>query len=174
MSLLNEGRIGAKGCLMMQFPTNVNETLVRWGKGLIPENIIYNDPNDPSFGYCTEYHVTLKYGSIPDLTNKQIITTIGIAEPFYITLTGISKFESEKYDVIKFDVEKSDRLLEMRKVVDSYPNEDQFKTFSPHSTIAYVLPGTFNSFKTNLNISIPIYQFKYSGIDGSKRYFNLK
>lgn len=175
MNLLNEGRIGDRGCLMLQFPKNINTLLVNFGKKLLPDDTLFTDPDDDSFGRESEYHTTIKYSYVENLTKEQIAKIIGSTKPFFITLTGISQFKNEKFDVLKFDVLLDDKLKELRDRANQYPNDDKYNdNFHPHSTIGYTLKNKIDINKSDLDIKIPIKQFKYSGIGGIKYWFNLK
>lgn len=55
--------------------------------------------------------------------------------------SGISLFENEKFDVLKFDVESED-LIEMNRVVSaSFACNDSCSIYHPHATIAYLKKG---------------------------------
>jgi 2'-5' RNA ligase len=90
-------------------------------------------------------------------------------EPFNIKLRALNLFQNELYDVVKFEVEPNETLMELRKRCDGYKNEDKYPTYNPHTTLAYVKKGSFPHIKDNLNIALPITRFKYSGPSG--RYF---
>jgi 2'-5' RNA ligase len=88
-------------------------------------------------------------------------------------LTGLTQFQNEKYDVVKFDVEKNEILSEIRRRCDCYKNEDKYPDYKPHMTLAYVQKGRFPHIKEGLNLSVPVTRFKYSGQNGKKLYINL-
>ena len=142
---MKNSRIHEYGCLMALPPENVMPHFVKFGKTAVLPSTVYTDPNDDSYGYETEPHVTLKFGFAPDLTKQNIGTILSGIKPFFINLTGISLFNNEKFDVVKFDVELNDTLREIRRRCDMFPNEDRFpsaiiKIFSVYS--AFPRPPT--------------------------------
>ena len=170
---MKNSRIHEYGCLMALPPENVMSHFVKFGKTAVLPSTVYTDPNDDSYGYETEPHVTLKFGFAPDLTKQNIGTILSGIKPFFINLTGISLFNNENFDVVKFDVELNDTLREIRRRCDMFPNEDRFPSYHPHSTIAYVKKGTFEGVSKDWNLKVPITRFKYSGINGKKLNINL-
>ena len=174
--LLNEN-VGNRsyGCLMMNIENNSPNKLIEFSKKMIPDSILYIDPNDPSFGREKKMHVTCKYGFAPDLTKKDIASILqGISKPFNIKLISLSLFDNnEDYDVVKFDVEQSDILKKLRKRCDKFPNEDKYDEYHAHVTLGYVKKGTFPHKKENLNIILPITSFTYSP-SGNKKKIHIK
>ena len=160
------------GCLMAMIPNEYAKHLVAFNKAIVPEADLYNVPGDDSYGYATEPHVTLKYGFIPDLTTNDIAMLLKNIKPFTVTLTGISQFNNADFHVVKFDVQ-SPTLQFIRTYADRYPNQDRFKEYHPHMTIAYKKPTTRMISKENINIKLPVNRFKYSGINGKKLYINI-
>jgi len=142
-------------------------------KTAIPSGILYIDPEDPTYGYDKEPHVTIKYGFSPDLTRMDLANVLRNVRPFKIKLTGIGQFQNEKYDVVKFNVDRSDDLTRLREMCDGYKNEDKYPDYKPHMTLAYVKKGTFPQVDRKLNIELPITRFKYSGMNGKNLYINL-
>ena len=161
------------GCLMC-YPSEATQLhFKKFGKSLIPNDVIYTDPDDPSFGYEEDFHVTSKYGFKPDLSRQDISNILKDIKPFSIKLVGISLFKNADFNVVKFDVELNETLVKIRSRCDSYPNEDKYPTYHPHATIAYIKCNSFNVNKDDLNIVVPITRIKYSGIDGQKLFINL-
>jgi hypothetical protein len=155
-------------------PPKLASHFVKFGKTVIPPELLYDPQDDPSYGYETEFHVTAKYGFIPDLTKQDVAGILRDIKPFFVTLTGISAFNNAEFDVIKFDVQLDDILNKIRQRSDEFPNEDSHPDYRPHGTIGYVLPGKLSISKTGLNIKVPITRFKYTGgTDNNKYYINL-
>lgn len=61
-------------------------------------------------------------------------------------ITGVSLFENEDQDVLKFDVE-SDSIQELHNKLDTLPNSNTYDKFIPHLTIAYLQKGTGKKIK---------------------------
>lgn len=161
------------GCLMAMVDSTYGPHVVKIGKTVVPSEILYTDPNDPSYGYDEEPHVTVKYGFTPDLTRRNVADILKDVRPFDINLKALNLFESEQYDVVKYEVEKNEILSKLRGRADLFANEDRFPEYNPHMTIAYVKPGSFKERGSNMNIRLPITRFKYSGMDGNNLYINL-
>lgn len=160
------------GCLMAIVPPTHGPHIVKFGKTVIPPSILYTKPNDDSYGYDNNPHVTVKYGYAPDLTKQDLATILRGIKPFNIILHALSQFNNPEFDVVKFDAE-SPVLRELRAKADQFPNNDRFPEYKPHMTLAYVKPKSFGHIKEKLTISVPIKHFEYSGADGRKILIHL-
>ena len=170
--LIVENRHVEKGCLMAQVDAKYAPRILKLGRTVIPENLLYTDPNDPTYGYDDEPHCTIKYGFEPDLNKMEVAKILKGIKPFKIVLKSLNQFQNENYDVIKFEVQRCPTLTELRRRCDGYPNSDNYPDYNPHMTLAYVKKGTFPHIRENLNIALPITRFKYSGPNG-KYFINL-
>lgn len=170
--ILSENRHVEKGCLMAYVDPTYGLQVLKVGRRAIPSSILYTDPEDPTYGYDNEPHVTLKYGFEPDLDRNTIAEILKGTKPFNVVLTSLNQFQNEKYDVVKFEVQKCPILTELRRRCDGYPNTDSYPDYKPHMTLAYVKKGTFPHKREGLNIALPITRFKYSGPNG-KYFINL-
>lgn len=106
----------------------------------IPDTELYTEENDDSYGREEEPHVTVRYGLETD--NPADLKELGSLPPITVKTGKVSIFETDKYDVVKVDVE-SDSLTEANKKVGEIaevPGET-FKEYTPHITIAYVKKG---------------------------------
>ena len=146
--------------------------IVKFGKTVIPQSLLYTKPDDDSYGYDNEPHVTVKFGYAPDLNKQDLATILRGIKPFNIILHALTQFNNSDFDVVKFDAE-SPVLRELRARADRFPNQDKFPEYKPHMTLAYVKPNSFGHSKEKLNISVPIRHFKYSGADGRKILIHL-
>ena len=171
--MITENRHNEFGCLMAMIEPTRGPHIIKFGRTVIPPQILYTDPNDSSYGYDDEPHITAKYGYSPDLTKVNLATILQGIKPFIVKLSGLTQFQNEKYDVVKFDVEPNEVLTEIRRRCDCYKNEDKYPDYKPHMTLAYVQKGKFPHIKEGLSLSLPITKFKYSGQDGKKLYINL-
>jgi hypothetical protein len=160
------------GCLMAMVSETHCPHIIKFGKTVIPPEILYTKPDDDSYGYDNEPHVTIKYGFEPDLSRNDLAQLLRGLKPFNIILNAISQFNNSEYDVIKFNAE-SPILRELRNKVDGYPNKDKYPDYKPHMTMAYVKPGSFKTTKDGLNIILPVNKIKYSGKNGKIIYINL-
>lgn len=146
--------------------------IIKFGKTVIPQSILYTKPDDDSYGYNETPHVTLKYGYSPDLNKQNLASILKGVKPFNVILHALTQFNNPDFDVVKFDVE-SPVLQELRYRANLFPNQDSFPDYKPHMTLAYVKPKSFTCLKENLSIKIPIKQFEYSGANGRKILINL-
>ena len=85
----------------------------------------------------------------------------------------ISIFENTDYDVVKMDINKCDILKTLNQSANKYPHIDTYNEYHPHLTLAYVQKGKFNKEIKNRNIKLEVECLKYSGINGSERYYYL-
>jgi hypothetical protein len=160
------------GCLMAIVPPTHGPHIVKFGKTVIPQSLLYTKPDDDSYGYDNEPHVTVKFGYAPDLNKQDLATILRGIKPFNVILHALTQFNNSDFDVVKFDAE-SPVLRELRTRADRFPNQDKFPEYKPHMTLAYVKPNSFGHIKEKLNISVPIRHFKYSGADGRKILIHL-
>lgn len=170
--LINENRHLEKGCLMAYVDPTYGPRIAATGQRIIAPQSVYTDPDDPTYGYDTEPHVTLKYGFEPDLTKSAVASIINDVKPFILRIRALNQFLNEKYDVVKFEIEQHPILTKLRSRCDMYPNTDSYPDYNPHMTLAYVKKGTFPHSRDGLNIAVPITRFKYSGPNG-KYFINL-
>ena len=161
------------GCLMGYTPVEYKPRIINVAKTAVLPSSVYTEPNDSSYGYEEDPHVTLKYGYSPDLTKFDLANILKGIKPFVVTLKALNLFENEKFDVLKFEVEPNEQLMEIRRRCDGYPNQDKYPDYKPHVTLAYIKKGSFKELKKNLNIKFPISRFKYSGANGKKLMINL-
>lgn len=133
------------GCVMLELPNN-EENNNWWNNdilSLIDDNDLYIDTENPlRFGKEKEKHCTIKYGLHDwEFQLSELKKEVESWGPIEISLSNITLFENELFDVVKFDVE-SDRLHELNKIItDNYPCTDTYPDYHPHCTIAYVKKG---------------------------------
>jgi 2'-5' RNA ligase len=117
------------------------------------------------FGIEFEPHVTILYGFHDEVGVNAIKEYVNkINKPIQITLTGISSFNTENYDVLKFDV-VSPTLHKLNKFFQKLPNTNSFKEYRPHMTIAYMLSGRARTYETQLNPPLRFVSSTYSFSD---------
>lgn len=173
MNILTENHKNDFGCLMAYPQQKYTPLLDKFNKSAIPDNIIYNDPQDPTYGRETDYHVTLLYGFTKDLAKKDIDSIIDGVKPFYVILNRLSTFSNEKYDVVKFDV-SGDILFTLNEKCKQYPYESKYPEYKPHMTLGYVKPNSFTYEEKSANIPILMDRVTYSGRNGKKITVILK
>lgn len=133
------------GCLMLQVPAvqipHYAELLAAFEAKDLYES---DEPGD--FGIEYDPHVTVLYGYHDDgsaaypgkvmKAAKSLLTGPSIP----LTLTGISTFDNEKFDVVKFDV-RSAGLTKLNKALAEKFEHTNDYDYHPHLTLAYVKPG---------------------------------
>ena len=89
MKLITENRHNEYGCLMAIVEPTRGPHIIKFGKTVIPPQILYTVPNDNSYGYDDEPHITAKYGYSPDLTRANLATILQGIKPFIIKLLSL-------------------------------------------------------------------------------------
>ena len=123
-------------------------------------------------GVELETHVTVAYGF--DTGLYPTFDSLGIdsdVEGFDVVFTGISFFENEQYDVCKFDIESPSLEALHFQLKETLGFESTYDTYHPHSTVAYLHPGSAKKYKPLLEalistlkfpITVPVTEFFYS------------
>jgi 2'-5' RNA ligase len=208
---ITENRKNEYGCLMALVAPRISKNIIKFGKTIVPDEILHIGNPEDNFGRDEEPHVTVKFGFTKDLTDEDIKKIISEASDisryviragggsgtreleddemrssllsmenkaqnklsWKLIAEGLSVFEGDGYDVAKFDIKKDDLITKLHNICNTFPNIEKFPEFHPHLTIAYVKKGTFPHRATNRSIPLPITGFKYSGMDGSKRWYEV-
>lgn len=105
----------------------------------IPDEHIYTDENDPSFGREDEIHTTVLYG-LKDEEPDEVDALLKSVEPFEVKLGDISYFENDDkpYDVMKVDIESDDLHALNGLLQKSVEFDTDFPSYIPHCTVAYL------------------------------------
>ena len=160
------------GCLMAMVSPTAGQSIIKFGKSLIRDSDLYIKQGE-EYGRETEPHVTIRFGFTPDLKDAEIKKVIADVKSFDITSSGISIFENEDFDVVKFDINKSGPLMELHERSTVYPHVNSFPTYHPHLTVAYVRKGSFKNKITDKHLLFKINRLKYSGMNGDKRWYTI-
>ena len=177
--MLNEADKNRKneyGCVMvyLNFKNGAFEKI----QDIINPKDLYEDPNDPSFGLETKPHVTALFGLHEDIDEKELENVIGQQEKPEIKLSDISIFLSEKYEVLKFDV-NSKNMHKFNKVLKEFPFTSDFPDYHPHCTIAYLKKGTSDKYIGKIKKFIDEFfieptKIVYSKTDGTEINYDFK
>jgi len=147
---------------------------------LIPEeaeqfNILKNDQDlyDPDGEHvrepASEYHVTVLYGLHPEVDESEIIQLLKMTKTPKCKLVGVSAFQNDEYDVLKWDVESPELHLLNKICTNLFPYTNKFPEYHPHATIAYLNPGTSSKYVTkDVLLSHNIKRWVYSKTNGQK------
>lgn len=107
--------------------------------------------DEDGYGCEQEAHISVLYG-IHESHANNIIPKLDL-KPIKFKLTGLSLFENERYDVLKFDI-KSKGLNDLnKKITDNFSYTSDFPKYISHATIAYMEPNTgrhYLKMKSNL------------------------
>ncbi len=136
-----DGKIHKFSSTQVQLPADMAARLVEAGM-TIPDEDLYNDPEDPTYGREDDAHITVQFGlhtaDVADVA--EVVRGFG---PVMAELTRVSMFENDDtpYDVLKFDVSSPD-LHRLHKLLNgSLEVTDTHPKYKPHATIAYVIKG---------------------------------
>lgn len=154
------------GCAMAYFSFPELKKL----HGSIEEDDIYYDEEDDSFGLEKKPHVTLLYGLLEEVKDAEIFDICMKHAIGPIKLDNLSVFESEKYDVLKFDAHNG-VLHAINKELSKLPNENAYPKYHPHSTVAYLKKGVHEKYITEFSgkeYEVEPSKIVYSKTDGSE------
>jgi len=174
-NLITEGKKDAPrefGCLMLSL-----DNLTNWKQitDIVDKKDVYNKPD---FGIEDEPHITALFGFHADEVElddikKVIKSFLKENDKIEVTLTGISIFENEDFDVLKFDVDSED-LQKLNSELRKFPHTDTHDKYHPHATISYLKPGTgkkyIKEFKKPLILTSR--NFKYTFPPNESEYFS--
>lgn len=171
LKLLTEGRHDY-GCVMARIDEKAARVILDFNYKVIGDNMIYEEEGH-EYGREVQSHITLKYGLVNSYTEEQMKKILQHVKPFDITVKGLSVFENDKYDVIKFDVDGKE-LRELNEIFNRLPNHDEHGDYSPHLTLAYIHKGMGKRFVKNPKkmARIKVNMIEYSD-KGTKTYYNL-
>jgi hypothetical protein len=136
--LVEEGSAARKySCLMLDLSEWTSE-VEELHESICPCEV-YDD--EPGHGLEKEFHVTVKYGIHDHYTPQDIYTNLDLV-PVKFKFKGISLFQNDRFDVLKFDIMSKDLHDLNSQVSDTFECTDSFPNYHPHATIAYLKPGT--------------------------------
>ena len=139
------------GCVMME-PKKIKDWEAVHLAG-IDEDDVYIKPYDESYGLEEQPHVTILYGIHEDEVDPSVVVDMIEQKflPAVVSISEISIFEQDGYDVVKYDVPVTDQIQEYRDLIEgSFANTQMFDEYHPHITIAYVRPGKGKKYVTTL------------------------
>ena len=152
------------GCLMLGFKSKLIKQ--------IQKNIDVDDLHEN--GMETEHHITILYGLVDKkIDDKEMIEFMKSIQPFNVYLSMVNLFENEEFDVLKIMV-VDPKLHLLHTKCKEFPNKDKFPVYKPHSTIAYLKPGTGYKYTTNYEYeSCKITEVIYSKSNGKEIVIKL-
>lgn len=102
---------------------------------------LYKEEDNNDYGLEKEPHVTLVPCLDNDIDLEKLKTYLDDISEYDIILTDLSKFECDKFDVLKCAV-KSEKLFQTnKKILKDFESHSEYKDYTPHLTIAYMKHG---------------------------------
>ena len=118
--------------------------------------------------------MTLLYGTTKDVSTEDVKELLEGTGEIKIQVNGIDIFENDKFDVVKFNVEKTEQLQNLFDKLSKLPNENTFKDYTPHMTIAYVKKGMGKKYiKPEYSHNVISNEICFSKPNGEKIYFEI-
>lgn len=148
--LEQKGEDPTYGCVMMD--TVIHDWEENHLKGIDPEDV-YIKPYDDSYGLEENPHITILYGIHEDEVDPETVMNVieNNMDEITVTISKISIFENDEYDVVKYEVPVTEELLKYRNLfLNNFPNTLSFPEYNPHLTIAYVKPGEGKKYESEL------------------------
>lgn len=137
----------------------------------IPSRELYTEEDNEDYGLEKQSHVTLVPCLDNDIDIDKLKSYLKPINEYDIVLTDISKFECEKFDVLKCAV-KSKTLKDTNKeIVDKFETHSDYKDYNPHMTIAYMKKGMADKYLKKILdklILLKAKNFNFSYFDGNK------
>lgn len=125
------------GCVMLYY----NFPLMNKIHDAIDPKDVYTEEGDRTFGLEDEPHTTLLFGLHEGVSDEDIKKVLDKFTFSTCKLYNASTFNNPQYDVLKFDVQ-GDNLHQANEELRKYPYTSNFPDYHPHTTIAYLKPGT--------------------------------
>ncbi len=167
--LEKEGQSYSKDCAMLV--TNSSE--FKKYQDLIADEDLYTEGE--KYGKENEQHITILYGLLPgQYSSEQIKEILSPWVEVGYWITGVSLFENDKFDVVKFSIESLD-LDSLNEGFKKLPYENDFPNYVPHMTLAYVKKGLGSKYKKEFEEPTTElgFEVKLSHADGEPEYFDL-
>lgn len=129
---------------------------------------------DGTHGLETDPHVTVLYGLHEEVHEDLVCRMCQAFEgPVEAEITGLSTFDTEDYDVLKFDVE-SEKLRSLNKAFKNFPYTTEYEDYNPHMTVAYLkkgVAGKYDGIEDHVpkKLQFPRFKFTPAGEEDSLR-----
>jgi hypothetical protein len=159
------------GCVMVEVPvSNWNEIT-----SIINKDDLYEVEGE-NYGIQDNPHLTLLYGLKPNITKEQVEQVLEKSvdgEKIEIEIENIGLFENDNFDVVKFNIKKTEQLQKLFNSLSELPNENTFPDYNPHMTIAYVKKGLGKKYTKTYSHKVSSNDICYSMANGEKIYFEI-
>ena len=159
------------GCVMVEVPvSNWNEIT-----SIINKDDLYEVEGE-NYGIQDNPHLTLLYGLKSNITKEQVEQVLEKAidgGKIDIDIENIGLFENDNFDVVKFNIKKTEQLQKLFDSLSELPNENTFPDYNPHMTIAYVKKGLGKKYTKTYSHKVSSNEICYSMANGEKIYFEI-
>jgi hypothetical protein len=106
---------------------------------MIPDEVVHPEGKD------YEPHITALYGLHSNDFDEVYSMIDGMDPDIRFKIIGLSLFENDEFDVLKFDIESED-MANMNNRLKGLEHTSNFPDYHPHMTLAYILPGMGQQF----------------------------
>ncbi len=161
--------------LQYNLPFWMAAKVIGWGRENVPDEILFEDPEDRSYGRELEVHCTVFYG-IHTTGFAPVRELAGCEAGFPITLGPISVFSNCKFDVVKIEAFGEDLFRLHEKIGRALECTETYR-YNPHVTIAYIqkgLGGRYVGDRAFCGQQLWVNSLKFSSRDGSEYHFPLQ
>lgn len=140
----------------------------------IDQDDLYTEPDNDYYGIEHESHVTLALNLDNDIDLEQLKKHLMDISQYDALLTGVSVFESEKYDILVCNVKSDAMTTTHDKLVKVYEIETPFNSYVLHMTIAHLKNGRAKHY-LGKQITTPIqmkarnFLFSHFDAEGNRR-----
>lgn len=171
MNEKTENQSYSYGCIMGYFDEDpmVHVTADTEDYNVKDEDIYDNE--DKEYGREIEPHVTILYGLHDDeIEEEDVIEFLKVLKMPIVKFNDISCFTNDEYDVLKWDVEKTDLEPINKLTCKLFPFTNKYPDYHPHCTIAYLKPGMGEKYSGSPNniVNLKVKQWVYSQANGRK------
>ena len=159
------------GCVMVEVPVkNWNEIT-----STINKDDLYEVEGE-NYGISENPHLTLLYGLKPNITKEQIeevLKRVIDGDKIIVEIENIDLFENENFDVVKFNIKKTEQLQRIFDALSELPNENTYPDYNPHMTICYTKKGMGQKYIRKYIHKLSSNEICYSMANGQKIYFEI-
>jgi hypothetical protein len=168
---IQEGSGYEYACAMFNLNPSDSAKVLSWSKKNIPERVLFTDGEK---GREDDIHVTILYGIHED-NPEDVQKIVKNFKPSPIQFGEVSKFESDKYDVLKISV-NGPILFQMNKALKRLPYTSTFNEYKPHCTLAYVEKGSCDHLLGNKDFqgwNVTLNSVTFSPSEGNRSLIQL-
>lgn len=118
-----------------------NNSFIQELQKKIKKDELYTEEDNNDYGLETNPHVTLVPCLDNDVDLEKLKTYLEDLSEYDILLTDLSKFECEKFDVLKCSARSKALFDTNKKIVKDFETHSDYKKYQPHLTIGYMKHG---------------------------------